>query len=106
MGSFYEDVTKSIVEHWPWVAGMSVIAWFGFPIMFKNTLLNGGGKIIRKIIKEENLIQSEEHDTRVANIVRTEFQRYRENVQIDIATAKLELKQEILEKSGGWNLPK
>lgn len=51
-------ILNAAVDHWPLVVGAVIGGWWGFPLMFKKTLSNGGGEIIRAIIRTENEVQS------------------------------------------------
>lgn len=53
-----ESITKAIIDHVFLIMGLAVIFWWGlrnvFPREFRSMLSNGGGDIIRKIVKDEN----------------------------------------------------
>jgi hypothetical protein len=58
---FTTRVINSAIEHWPLVAGIIVGFWWVFPKMLKQSLSNGGGDIIRRIVSEENAKQTVAH---------------------------------------------
>jgi flagellar motility protein MotE (MotC chaperone) len=53
-----ESITKALIDHVFLIAGLAVIFWWGLknvlPREIKGMLTNGGGEIIRRIVKEEN----------------------------------------------------
>ena len=53
-----ESITKALIDHVFLIAGLAVIFWWGMknilPREMRNLLSNGGGDIIRRIVKEEN----------------------------------------------------
>jgi hypothetical protein len=72
------------VDHWPLVAGLFVALYWGvprvLPRVIKDVLLNGGGEIIRGIVKSENESQSlktkEELDRRLREHEQQEAARF------------------------------
>lgn len=67
-------IVNAALDHWPLLVG---IAWAGyrmFPKMLKDTLSNGGGDIIRRIVKSENEAQTLAH----ADALDRRFQRHEE----------------------------
>jgi hypothetical protein len=52
---------NALIDHWPLVAGLGVGLWWLFPRALKDTLNNGGGEIIRRIVNEENQKQTVAH---------------------------------------------
>ena len=53
-----EAITKALIDHVFLISGLAVIFWWGMknvlPREMRNLLSNGGGNIIRRIVKEEN----------------------------------------------------
>jgi hypothetical protein len=71
-----EQLVQAAIQHWPVVAAIGAAGYWLFPKMLKQTLTNGGGEIIRKIIKEENLEQSKAHTDETSRIVSQAIQQH------------------------------
>jgi hypothetical protein len=77
-------MVAAAVDHWPLVAGLFVAIYWALPKVLprviKDVLLNGGGLIIRQIVKEENESQStktkEELDRRLREHEQQEATRF------------------------------
>lgn len=68
--SFTDQMIESSIAHIPLVAAFVVAGWYGFPLMFKKTLMNGSGDIIRQIVRVENEMQSKLHQQETRQIVK------------------------------------
>ena len=97
------EIYKSISEHLPLVVGLSVAAWWGFPKMLKNTLLNGGGEIIRSIVRQENDAQSLESEKRMEILVKEAISAHELVEQQKTTIALANLKAEITDR---YEIPK
>jgi hypothetical protein len=53
-----EKLLTALVEHGPLVAAAALIYWKLTPRLLKATLQNGGGDIVRGIVRAENAAQS------------------------------------------------
>ena len=62
-------ILNSVVDHWPLVVGATVAFWWGFPLMLKKSMSNGGGEAFRAIVRSENEAQSEKHHEKTREIV-------------------------------------
>jgi hypothetical protein len=54
-------IVNAALDHWPLVAGIFIAGRWLFPKMLRETLSNGGGDIIRGIVKSENDAQTKTH---------------------------------------------
>lgn len=54
-----EHVIAILVANAPLVAALTAAYLWATPRTIKSTLMNGGGEIVRRIVKEENVIQSD-----------------------------------------------
>jgi hypothetical protein len=60
-GDFTTKLVDSVVEHWPLVVAIGIAVWKGFPWALKAFFSNGGGELMRVIIKSENVAQTQLH---------------------------------------------
>lgn len=97
-----KEILAAVREHGPLVIAIFVAGYFLFPLMLKKTLLNGGGEAVRMIMKSENL----EQEDRLRLILKEEMTDYREIVRNDIATAKLEVRTEMIDRTDSFKLHK
>lgn len=100
-------MVNALVDHWPLVAGLAVIARWGFPWALKahgppmvketmtNFFNNGGGDKVRDIVRAENAIQSAIHKDEIRSAIKdhetVEEQRFKDR----IATFRDEFRDEI-----------
>ena len=68
-GDLIEKIIASAIEHWPLVVGTAASFYWLMPKILKAFFMNGGGEIIKKIVNEENIIQSALHKSEVQAIV-------------------------------------
>jgi hypothetical protein len=66
--------------------------------MFRKTLLNGGGDIIRGIVKSENVIQSNLHKEEMKDIVADAIRAHEEVEKMHMKIALEELRAEITDR--------
>lgn len=69
-----------------------------FPQAIKSTLSNGGGEIIRKIIKEENELQSKLHRDETSRIVQEAIRAHEVIEQAKLQEAMSEFRAEITDR--------
>lgn len=55
-------IIMSAVDHWPLVAGLLVASYWVTPRVLKAFFLNGGGEIVRGLVRQENEAQSIKHN--------------------------------------------
>lgn len=71
---------KALIDHGALVAALAAMGWWGGPRMVRATLANGGGDIIRGIVKTENLAQNAAHREAVSHAIskheEREWQQY------------------------------
>ena len=48
------EYIKEAIEHAPLAIGIAVAYWWLTPKLLKVTLMNGGGEVVRRIVREEN----------------------------------------------------
>jgi hypothetical protein len=58
----------AIVEHAPLAVTLAIIYWKLTPRVLKATLTNGGGEIVRRIVREENATQSTAIDEKFTGV--------------------------------------
>jgi uncharacterized membrane protein YheB (UPF0754 family) len=80
--SITDQAIESSIQHFPLIVAFAAGLWWGFPHLFKKTLANGGGELIRKIVQTENAIQSELHRSETQKVVE---QAIKQHEQVEAA---------------------
>jgi hypothetical protein len=76
-------VIAQLIEHWPFMVGFAWMARYGFPWGLKLYFSNGGGVMMRNLIKEELSIQSatqKEEMTRIVQVAIHDHERVEESL--------------------------
>jgi hypothetical protein len=76
MEALQAKLVEALVSHWPLLVALAVVSRWVFPWGLKQTLQNGGGLIIRGIVKEENALQSAASAATTQRIVDDSIRRH------------------------------
>lgn len=53
-----DKLLETLISNGPLVVALGALYWWATPRLLKATLLNGGGNIVRSIVREENATQT------------------------------------------------
>ena len=88
--SFQDRIVESFIQHAPLICGLAVLFWYGFPMMLKKTLLNGGGLIVEGIVDRANTRQSEKNRHAIAEALAVHEEVEADRLQAALALVRAE----------------
>lgn len=95
MDPLIEKAINAVVMNWPLVLAIAFVGYKVFPKMLRETLLNGGGEIIRAIVASENAKQSVAHHAETTRIVGEAIRNHEEIEGARFGKALADLRTEI-----------
>lgn len=98
-----DRMVNAAIDHWPLVAALAISLWWAFPKMLRNTLSNGGGDIIRSIVRGENEHQTKGNEEKFTRIVRDAITAHEAVEANRLAMSLNAFRQEITER---YELPR
>ena len=87
-------IADQLIGHALLIVGLSVVGWWLYPLLFKKTLQNGGGELIRDLVRLENIDQSALHDDRLRDAFADHEVRERIEVAAALALARSDARVE------------
>lgn len=77
-----ERMMETVADHWALVAAVGVMMWWGGPKALKAFFSNGGGDMMRAIVRSENAAQTDRHNTDMDRRFREHEERENQRFQV------------------------